>query len=100
MNSLEKVDAFKRALILTGEQYDGFLGVVQGLVSMEEIGMGGIDITGELPDNPDDFDDSLLDVAGFVLYLRSDDAPLIDADALVNRLPAEIAAIAAEAGIR
>lgn len=100
MNSLEKVDAFKHAMILSEERYDGFLGVVQGLVAAEEIGMGGIDITGELPATPEEFDDALLDVAGFVLYLRSDNAPAIDADDLVNRVPKVMAELAAAAGIR
>jgi hypothetical protein len=99
VNSLEKVDAFKRAMILTDEQYDGFLGVVQGLISMEEIGMGGVSITGELPATPEEFDEALLDVAGFVLYLRSDDAPAVDPVDLTTRIPAAIAEIAAEAGI-
>lgn len=99
MNSLEKVQAFKDAMVVDTEEYDGVLGIVQGLVSAEAAGFPGPKLTDGLPDTSEEFDEALLEVAGFVLWLRSDDAPKADADELVNKMPEQIAQIAAAAGI-
>jgi len=68
------------------------------LVAVEAM-KGGDLLAGELGDDPAQVDEQLLNVVGFVLWLRSDDAPPIDVDDLVHRMPAEIAKLAAAAGI-
>lgn len=98
MNSIEKITAFKEALIRTDEEFDGLLGMIQGLVAIETL-KGGDVLAGELGDDPAEIDEQLLNVAGFVFWLRSDDAPAVDIADLVNRMPAEIAQLAAAAGI-
>jgi hypothetical protein len=99
MTSAEKVLAFKHALMGTEEEFDGLLGAVQGLVAMDVLS-GRDAIENEIVGlGHEKIDEELLNVAGFVLWLRSDDAPAIDAADLVDRMPAEIAELVANAGI-
>lgn len=102
MTSNEKIEALSAAMLRSDEQFDGLLGLVQAAVALEKTGMGfpgvgPIKITEELPPTAE-LDDQLLAVAGFVLWLRSDNAPVVDADEIVHRMPGEIAALVAEAG--
>jgi hypothetical protein len=98
MNSLEKVTAFKEALLRTDEEFDGMLGAIQMLVAVEAM-KGGDLIGDQIGDDPAWVDEQLLNVAGFVLWLRSDDAAPADPHDLAHRMPAEIAEIANAAGI-
>lgn len=98
MNSVQKISAFKEALVRTDEEFDGLLGAIQGLVAIETL-KGGDMIAEQIGDDHQAIDEQLLNVAGFVLWLRSDDAPQPDADELVHRMPEEIAQLAAAAGI-
>jgi hypothetical protein len=98
MTSLEKIQRFKQALVLAPEELDGLLGAMQAAVSIAEL--RGIDLIGdELGDDPTQIDDGLLDVCAFVLWLRSDDAPPVDLEALAGRMPSQIAELVEAAGI-
>src|SRR5581483_11006971 len=102
--SLEKVEALSAELLRADEQFDGLLGLVQMAVAMEKSGLalpgvGQINITDGLPEDPAELDEQLLGVAGFVLWLRSDDAPLIDTIDLMQKMPAEIAELVRETGM-
>lgn len=97
MNSIEKITRFKETLIRTEEEFDGVLGVLQGLVAIAEL--KGEDIIAEsISGDPAEVDEQLLGVVGFVLWLRSDDAPPIQLDEL-KQMPAIVAVIVAAAGI-
>lgn len=99
MNSIEKIAAFKDALIRTEDEFDGLLGALQGFVAIGE--MQGHDIIAEgIGDKTaEQLDAELLDVVGFVLWVRSDDAPAPDLADIAGRMPAEIAELAAAIGI-
>lgn len=98
MTSLEKINRFKQALVLAPEELDGLLGAMQAAVSFAEL--RGVDLIGdELGDDPAKIDEGLLDVVAFVLWLRSDDAPPVDVEALAGRMPAQIAELVESAGI-
>jgi hypothetical protein len=99
VNSLEKIAAFKDALIRTPEEFEGVLGALQGFVAIGEL--QGHDIIAEsLGDKTaDELDDELLDVIGFVLWARSDGARIPDLNEIAGRMPAEIAELAAAIGI-
>lgn len=97
MNSVEKITRFKETLIRTEEEFDGVLGVLQGLVAIAEL--KGEDIIAEsISGDPAEVDEQLLGVVGFVLWLRSDDAPPVELDEL-KQMPAIVAELAAAAGI-
>lgn len=83
MNSLEKIELFKNALLETDEIYDGPLGLIQGAVGAAAAGYGP-DILGGLADSAEEFDQQLVDVAGFALWLRSDEAPAPDYDQIAK----------------
>lgn len=102
--SLEKIDALSATLLRTDEQLEGLLGLVQMAVAFEKSGMsipgvGAVSIIDGLPDDPAQLDQELLGVAGFILWLRSDDAPAADPNELVQLIPTEIAKLASEAGL-
>lgn len=83
MNSLEKIDYFKTALLRSEEVFDGLLGMIQGAVAAEKAGFGP-KLSDQLPETPEEFDRALVDVAGFCLWLRSDDAPAVSASEIAN----------------
>lgn len=97
MNSIEKIASFKGVLLESEETFEGVLGMVQGVVGAAEF--SGKDIMDELGTDPTALDEQLLQVAAFILYLRSDDAPKADPEILVNKLPGVIAELVHEAGI-
>jgi hypothetical protein len=102
--SLEKVDALSATMLRAEEQFEGLLGLVQMAVALEKSGMslpgvGSVSILDGLPEDPAELDEQLLGVAGFILWLRSDDAPPIDPNELAHAIPAEIAELAAAAGL-
>lgn len=97
MNSIEKITRFKETLIRTDEEFDGVLGALQGLVAIAEL-KGEDIIAASIDEDPAVVDDQLLGVIGFVLWLRSDDAPPVELDDL-KQMPAVIAELAAAAGI-
>lgn len=99
MNSLEKINTFKDALVRTDEEFDGILGAVQGFVAMAQL-TGSDPIADELGGKTaDDLDADLLNIAGFVLWLRSDDAPVPDVAELTANMPAELAELIKAFGI-
>jgi hypothetical protein len=98
VNSLEKVDALSTAMLRTDDTFDGLLGLVQGVVAAEKAGFGDVNLLSGLPDEPGELDEHLLNIAGFALWLRSDDAALFDAEDLATRLPAEIGGLVQDAG--
>lgn len=97
MNSIEKITRFKETLIRTDEEFDGVLGALQGLVAIAEL-KGEDIIAASIDEDPAVVDDQLLGVIGFVLWLRSDDAPPVELDDL-KEMPDVIAELAAAAGI-
>lgn len=97
MTSLEKIESFKVLLLGEEQVFDGLLGAVQGAVGMAEF--AGKDLLAELPSDAGELDDKLLEVAAFVLWLRSDDAELPDPHELLELGPRLIAEAAAEHGI-
>jgi len=99
MNSVEKIVAIKEAMLRTDDEFDGLLGTVQAFVAVDV--MSGKDtIATEITSlGPERIDEELLGVVGFVLWLRSDDAPAIDLADVVDRMPGEVAELIAAAGI-
>jgi hypothetical protein len=99
MKSTEKITAFKEALLRTDDEFDGILGMVQGVVGTD-VAFGNDTIGKEIVGLGDDtLDQELLNIAGFVLWLRSDDAAPVDAQELVTLMPANIGDLIAAADI-
>jgi hypothetical protein len=97
VNSLERFEKFKEALLRTDEVMPGLLGMVQDAAALEKQGIGGRLF--ELPDDPGELDEALLDIAAFCFWLRSDEAPVPDVEKLASETPQIIETIAQEAGI-
>ena len=97
MTSLEKIEAFKQLLLGGDEAFEGLLGAVQGALGIAEL--TGKDLLAELPSDPAELDEKLLEVAAFVLWLRSDGAELPEPHLLLELGPQLIAEAAAEHGI-